>query len=61
MDHKLYLAEHGGGIPDKQSHFNFMIITQINIYHGLKTKNKKSLQMPADKFLLKPHILIKIK
>ena len=46
---------------DKQSHFNFMIKYSDKYLSWAKDKNKKSLQMPADKFLLKPDILIKIK
>ena len=58
---KLYLAEHGGGIPDKQSHFDFMINYSDKYLSWAKEKNKKSLQMPADKFLLKPRYINKNK
>lgn len=50
---KLFTAEHGGGLPDKSSHFDFNIDYSDKFLSWAKIKNKKYKQLPADKFLFK--------
>jgi putative transferase (TIGR04331 family) len=49
----LYLVEHGGGLPDKYYHFDYLINYSDKFLSWAKLKNKKSYQLPADKFMFK--------